>query len=126
MKNALKWNKQTPKCMVYGESGRKALHTTVKLRIINFWIRIVTGDENKWVFNIHKLLRQLHVNDNYTSPGIGKVEDIFNNCSMRNIWLNPLNFNPLWIKKIFEFKAKWYIFTAMALKYYGNELLYFI
>ena len=27
------------------------------------------------------------------------MEEIFNNCGMGNIWLNPQSFNPLWIKK---------------------------
>ena len=68
--------------MVYGESGRKPLEIAVNLRMINFWIKIITGDENKLVFHIYKLLRQMHINNNYSSPWICKIEEIFNNCGM--------------------------------------------
>ena len=133
LKNTLKLNKQTPNCMVYGESGRKPLHITIQLRMINFWTRIVTGDENKLVFHIYKLLRQMHVNGNYTSPWIGKVEDIFNNSGMTNIWLNPLNFNPLWIKKSLNlrlndiFSQQWHsnimeMNSCISYKLFKNEL----
>ena len=133
LKNTLKLNKQTPNCMVYGESGRYPLHITIKLRMVNFWTRIVTGDENKLVFHIYKLLRQMHVNENYTSPWIGKVEDIFNNCGMRNIWLNPLNFNPLWIKKSLNlrlndiFSQQWHsnimdMNSCITYKLFKNEI----
>ncbi|CAL4114772.1 unnamed protein product, partial [Meganyctiphanes norvegica] len=99
LKNTMKLNKQTPNCMVYGESGRKSLYIKIRLRMINFWIKIVTGDEHKLVFHFYKLLRKMHDDNYYTSPWIGKMEEIFNTCDMQNVWLNPLNFNTEWIKK---------------------------
>ena len=95
----MKLNKQTPNCMVYGESGRKPLYIKIRLRMINFWIKIVTGDEHKLVFHFYKLLRKMHDDNYYTSPWIGKMEEIFNTCDMQNVWLNPLNFNTEWIRK---------------------------
>ena len=35
--------KSTPDCMVYGELGRYPLDISIKLRIINYWAKLVTG-----------------------------------------------------------------------------------
>ena len=92
-------NRQTPSPMVYGESGKKPLTIKIQIRMINFWVRIVFGDDNKIVFKIYKLIRHLHDSGIYTSPWIGKINDVFNSCGMTNVWRNPYNFNPEWIKK---------------------------
>ena len=60
LKNTLKLNRQTPSPMVYGESGKKPLTIKVQIRMINFWVRIVFGDDNKIVFKIYKLIRHLY------------------------------------------------------------------
>ena len=67
--------------------------------MINFWVRFVFGDNNKIIFKIYKLIRHLHDSGIYTSPWIGKINDVFNSCGMTNVWRNPYNFNPEWIKK---------------------------
>ena len=99
MRKTLKLNDKTPNCMVYGESGRKPLNITIQLRMVNFWIRIMTGSENKLVFQVYKLLRQMHNTNYYSSPWIKEIEKIFNECGMGNVWLNHHIHSPIWIKK---------------------------
>ena len=117
LKKTLKLNYQTPNCMVYGESGRKPLKLTIQLRIVNFWIHILDGSENKLVFHMYKLLRKLHnnnTNDNtnndndnnnkYSSPWINNIEKIFNECGMGNLWLTNHNHNLMWVKNAIKLR----------------------
>ena len=39
--------KSTPDCMVYGELGRYPINISIKLRIVNYWAKLVTGKPEK-------------------------------------------------------------------------------
>ena len=106
LKKTLKLNDQTANCMVYGESGRKPLYISIQLRMVNFWLRIITGNENKLVYQIYKLLLKMHINNEYSCPWIKQIKNIFDKCGMRYIRLNPHNHNPIIIKKSNKTKVK--------------------
>ena len=95
LKKTLKLNDQTANCMVYGESGRKPLCISIQLRMVNFWLRIITGNEKKLVFKIYSLL-----------------------LKMRYIWLSPQNPNPIVIHKAIKqrlnymFHQQWRIYIS--------------
>ena len=46
LKEILRLNKQTTNCMVYGEAGKKPLSIIVKTRMICYWNKISTVEEN--------------------------------------------------------------------------------
>ena len=41
----------------------------------------------------------MHKNNEYSCPWNKQIENIFNKCGMRYIWLNPQNYNPIVIHK---------------------------
>ncbi len=47
LKLTLKLNRNTPNCMVYGETGQFNISYNVYQRMINYWIRINNGKEYK-------------------------------------------------------------------------------
>ena len=69
LKEVLRLNKQTTNCMVYGEAGRKPLSIIVKIRMVCFWHKTMTGVESKLSYKITHLLRKLHKQNQHSSPG---------------------------------------------------------
>ena len=102
LKYILRLNKQTTSCMVYGEAGRKPLSIAIKSRMICFWHKITNGPKNKLSYKLTSLLRDLHEQNQHSSPWLKNIEQILNNCGMRHVWLNPDLVNHNWLKKALE------------------------
>ena len=56
IKKLLKLNKSTANCMVYGEIGKAGLQIACTCTMVNFWSRIVTGNQSKYVSRIYSLM----------------------------------------------------------------------
>jgi hypothetical protein len=54
VKNKLKTS--TPSYMIYGELGLFPIEIDVKLRMISYWARLLTGKETKHVFYLFSKL----------------------------------------------------------------------
>ena len=73
--------------MVYGELGIHPLEETIKLRMIHFWGRLITGKQSKTSAILYNMSRQTFVN---TQP-------IFKwNEAIKNI-LDEIGFSVLWL-----------------------------
>ena len=90
--------------MVYGEAGRKPLSETIKVRMVCFWHKIITGDKNKLSSKLLTLTKKLHEQNFHTSPWLNKIENILNSCGMRNVWINPEHFKHEWLKKAIDLR----------------------
>ena len=99
MKSTLRLNKQTPNCMVYGEVGRKPIRITIKIRMINYWLKLVTAEDNKISTNIYLILRKLHEKDTFNSSWLNGIKTILDSCGMSNVWRNPNNYNITLVQK---------------------------
>ena len=100
LKYILKANKQTTNCMVYGETGRLPLDIIINTRMICFWHKTVTGLNGKLSYRLLYLLSKITNEQNQLSSAwLRRVEQILNNCDMRNVWLNPKLFKQEWLKK---------------------------
>ena len=51
--------------MVYGELGRYPLLIAAKMRILSFWVRLITSQETKISCMLYKLLYTMHVSNFY-------------------------------------------------------------
>ena len=86
LRNILKARKSTPLYMLYGELGRFPIELTIKCRIINYWVRLISQNtESKIAYKMYLKLR--------TTPGINskwiqKIKDIFEEAGRADIWLN--------------------------------------
>ena len=56
-KMALKLRSSTPNIMIYGETGRFPLEVLVKIRMINYWSRIVLGKKEKLSFIAYSICK---------------------------------------------------------------------
>ena len=114
IKNSLKLNLQTADCMVYGETGRLPISYYVKQRMINYWHRIATGNENKMSNIIYRLVRVMHERGEMHSLWIAHIQNVLNECGMGNVWISPNNVNSNWLKNSLPlklsdmFKQEWH------------------
>ena len=54
-----------PNCMVYGELGTYPISLTIKVRLVSYWLNIVSADENKISKLMYNLMYSMHQNDTY-------------------------------------------------------------
>ena len=60
--------------MVYGEFGRFPLSIQVKVRMLKFWAKILTGKNSKISFKMYLLLLYLHRNNIHSCKWILCIE----------------------------------------------------
>ena len=77
--------KSTPHYMLLAELGRYPLEVTIKLHMVGFWTRIVSGKETKLSYILYKIMRYT---TNLHSKWINYVKTIFDDCGKSDVWLN--------------------------------------
>jgi len=105
LRNMLRVNKSTSNCMIYGETGATELELIVNQRMVAFWCRLLCGRKSKLSYIMYSLNRKMHYDagNAFTSPWIEKLEKIFSDAGMNNIWLNEGDgFSDSYIKKIIK------------------------
>ena len=92
-KSVLHLKASTPKCMVYGETGRYPIDVLVKTRMVNFWTKILNGNSNRISTVLYKILH--HLNEN----GIGSSRLFYISKHIQNTDFNGLRLMnpPEWI-----------------------------
>ena len=118
-KQVLHLNKSTCTVMVLGETGRLPVEEIVKMRILNYWFRMVTCEnEYKLTSRLYALLLKLysHEGNHFKSPWLDYVKTCLDDLGMSYIWLNQKNLhfvNKMWFKNAIkiritdQYKCKW-------------------
>jgi hypothetical protein len=113
MKIILRLNKSTPTCMVYGELGTYPLKVSIYSRIVSFWGRLLTGNENKLSLKVYKAMLKLSHNNQDRSQWIDKVKSILNNSGLSYVWDSQSFPSVPWLKQnvhqngVDQFKQIW-------------------
>ena len=94
----------TPNFIVYAELGRYPITVSVKLRMINFWSRLLNGKESKICAVLYKLVFLYYNDYGINTKWISYIKNIFDNCGMSNIW--NAQFADKWVLKCIEQKLK--------------------
>ena len=84
LRTITKCRKSTPLYMLYGELGRYPIEITIKSRIINFWTRIITGNQLKLVNILYQKL--LHSNEQF--KWLNNVKSILRETGRNDLWEN--------------------------------------
>ena len=84
LRTITKCRKSTPLYMLYGELGRYPIEITKKSRIINFWTRIITGNQLKLVNILYQKL--LHSNELF--KWLNNVKSILRETGRNDLWEN--------------------------------------
>ena len=78
-------HKSTCSNMVYGELGETPLHIYIKCKIILYWARLITSNENKLSKLIYSLIYKLYEKDLFHSTWISSVKNILDSAGFCGI-----------------------------------------
>ena len=112
LKRILTIRNSTPNYMVYGETGRFPLDIYIKLRMLNFWVKLIC--DNKLSCQIYKLAYDLFTNNLLNFSWMQHMKILFDEMGLSYIWNSQLALSPIEIKTtlkqrlIDQFLQKWY------------------
>lgn len=86
-KNILKLRQSTASYFVYGELGRRPLYCKRYLRVIKYWLKIVTQDGKPLVKKTYKMLYNAIEADNRVNNWAGQVKKLLNMLGFGEVWL---------------------------------------
>ena len=110
-KTILNLKKSTPDFMIYGELGRYPLEISIKMRIINYWTKLVSGKPEKLPVILYYFAVLKH---NIDVPWVNNVKQIFDSCGLSYIWNTHCFTNSSWLyfstkqKLIDQFRQNWH------------------
>ena len=103
-KMLLKINKTSANCIALGELGRLKLKRQIDKRIINFWIKLETGNQSKISCKLLQLSKAMYEADVYEPKWVKNVKNIIDKCGFTNMWNNVIN--PKWLKCALHLKLE--------------------
>ena len=74
----LKLKQSTADVMVYGETGRFCLEYYAKKRMLNFWSRILLGNDSKLSYSIYNICKHRYDNGMPTSEWFLNIVNLLN------------------------------------------------
>ena len=98
-KYILKLKSSTPTCMIYGELGEYPVNIQIKIRMINFWLKLVNGRDSKYSTIIYHILLFMYHSGKYCSMWLTYVKQILDEAGFNDVWAYTTNFNSSWINK---------------------------
>jgi len=108
-----KKKKSTPNFMIYGELGAYPMSVYIKLRMVNYWSKLINGKDSKLSLILYKYIYINTLHGQYQSSWFDNVKSILDNCGFSNIWESEGNFTCTWLnitlkQKLFDlFQQEW-------------------
>jgi hypothetical protein len=84
-RNILGARTTTPNFMTYGELGRTPIDICIKLRIVNFWNRLISN-EKKLSCILYKIMFNLSIIDNVQFKWLNFIKSIFEKTGLNYLW----------------------------------------
>ena len=126
LRTITKCRTSTPAYMLYGELGRYPIEIVIKTRMIGFWVRIITGKQNKLVNIIYQKL--IHTGEQKFS-WTKHIQSILQEVGRNDLWTNqteniPKNTNQTIKKALINlFIQKWHSLLNESSKGINYSLL---
>ena len=98
--------KTTCNAMVYGELGKYPTSTHVKTRMLNYWLRLITGKQDKICYVMYQCLLRLYNEHTFKPPWLDYIRKLLDHSGMSWIWVCQEINNPLWVKLAYERNVK--------------------
>jgi hypothetical protein len=102
LKHILRLKSSTPSYMVYGEHGRFPLYVYVYTRMISYWAKLTSGNENKIVHILYKYPYTQYGNGEFKNPWLAFINKILDTCGFFNIWNEQgiITVNETWLTSV--------------------------
>ena len=99
LRRFLRLHRTTPTCMLIGELGLKEVSEYIENRMLNFWYKVATGEENRISTILYKWLNTLYNQNIYISPWLHKIKTSLNLMGESNLFDNVRDLpGPIWFK----------------------------
>lgn len=86
----------TPDYMVYGELGRYPLDISIKLRMINYWSKMLSGKPEKLPLVLYKLCLRKYILGSHMI-WLSSIKNILDSCGLSYIWDTQNFISPSWL-----------------------------
>ena len=108
LKHVLCVNINTCNDIVYGEFGLKSIEVDIKVKIVSYWIRLITGRQEKIAYVMYQCSWHLDTAGLYTSSWLREIRSILNNCDfmMKPVCSTSVTFKSLFGREEYLTKLK--------------------
>ena len=101
LKYSLKIKSSTPTAMIYCETGYLSLETELKIKIITYWVNLITGRKDKISYKIYLICLSLYKRGLLLFPWMKNVVEILNSTGFSNIFIEQFEMEEKYLKNIF-------------------------
>ena len=88
LKYALKLKTSTSTNMIYGETGLFPIEILIKIKMVSFWVSLITGSQDKIAFKLYIICTKLYSEGVLKFKWLEKIISIINECGMSYVYLN--------------------------------------
>ena len=86
LKTVLSVSKFTANCMVYGELGRHRARVAIQTRLINFWMHLEKGNQNKLSCILYYLMAKLSKENLFHFDWIDDIKYTLDTTGFSGVW----------------------------------------
>ena len=101
-KQLLKINKRSANCMAFGELGKHSIFKNIEMRMLLFWIRIVTSKTSKLSHIVYDITKSLFDLDIYRSSWIVKIKNSIDKLGLSYLWDTIGSKDAKWLELIIK------------------------
>ena len=101
LKYALKLKTSTSTNIIYGETGFFPIEILIKIRMVTFWVSLITGSRSKISFKMYVICAKLHSEGIIKFSWLQKIIAIIYECGMGYVYQNQAEMDPVFLKNQF-------------------------
>ena len=121
LKYALKLKNSTSRLMLLGETGFLPLEFYIKIKMMGFWVSLISGDRDKISFQMYLVSLTLYNEGLLKFEWLEFIESIINECGLSFVFKNQLAYDKKWLKNFFMPKIKLAL-KDLFLQKWGNDV----
>ena len=85
--------------MVYGELGSYPVSLTIKIRLISFWLKLISTPDDRISKQMYNLIYRMHQNNTHQSAWLNCIRQILEQNGFGYVWLDQgLNIDHMYVK----------------------------
>ena len=92
--------------MIYCETGYLSIETELKIKIITYWVNLITKRRDKFSYKLYLICLSLYKRGLLVFPWMNNVVNILNSTGFSNIFYEQFNLEEKYLKNVFLRKIK--------------------
>ena len=100
-KYLLKLKRNTANKMIYGETGLYPIEFYINMRIISFWVKLITGKQDKISYKLYSMCLTLNSHRRLECKWLQKVQNLLNRTGFSFVFEEQKQLEKEWLKQSF-------------------------